>query len=159
MKDSEIIKVAEEYIKKLLDSVAKDYKVKVSMEVDEADEKFLKVSVEAEDVGYLIGYRGKTLNAFQAILGQMLSRDAKQIIRVLIDVNDYRQRRREYLKSLAYRAVKEVRDSGQSVDMPPLSAYERRIIHMTLKEEEDVRTESEGEGEERHIVIKPEKGK
>lgn len=160
MKDSEIIKKAEEYINELLKYLGVDCKVKVSMEVDEVDEKYLKIAIEGEDLGYLIGYRGKTLNALQVIIGQMISNEAGEIIRILIDVNDYRQRRKEYLRSLAYRAVREVRDSGQSVDMPVLSAYERRIVHMTLKDEQDVKTESEGEAEDRHIVIKPlKKGK
>jgi len=160
MKDSEIIKKAEEYIKEFLKYLNIDCKSKVSMEADEADEKYLKVIIEGDDLGYLIGYRGKTLNALQVIFGQIISNEAGGIIRVLIDVNDYRQRRKEYLGSLAYRAVREVRDSGQSVDMPALSAYERRIVHMTLKGEEDIKTESEGEDEDRHIVIKPvKKGK
>jgi spoIIIJ-associated protein len=154
MHDSDIIKKGDERIKELLELLKIKGKVKTSMEVDEVDQRYLKILIEGDNLGYLIGYRGKNLNALQFLFGQILSQEINELIKVQIDVNDYRQRRKEYLKSLAYRAVKEAKESGQDTELPPLSPFERRIVHMTLKDEEGIKTESEGVGEDRHIVIK-----
>lgn len=154
VQDSEIIKKGEEVISDLLGFLKVDATRKLSMEVDDDDVKFLKVAIEGEDLGHLIGYRGNTLNSFQLIFAQILSEDIKESIPVIVDVNGYRQRRKEYLESLAYRAVREAKESGQNVELPPLNAFERRIIHITLKKEPGVMTESSGEGEDRHIIVK-----
>jgi spoIIIJ-associated protein len=88
------------------------------------------------------------------IVAQIISKEVGEPIMVLVDVNEYRKRRNDYLKSLAQRAVQEAKDNNQDVELPPLSAFERRVIHIALKGENGVTTESVGEGEERHIVIK-----
>jgi spoIIIJ-associated protein len=154
MKDSEVIKKSEEIIKEILKLTQVEAETKVSMEVDEEDSKYLKIDISGDDLGYLIGYKGMTLNSLQSIFGQILSKEIEDIVIVSIDVNNYRVKRKDYLMSLAQRAMREALDTGQNIALPPLSAYERRVIHMTLKSEEDVTTESEGEGYDRHIVVK-----
>ncbi|MFC1780244.1 protein jag [Patescibacteria group bacterium] len=154
MKDSEVIKKGEGIIQEMLKLTQVEATAKVSMEVDEEDNKYLKVDVSGDDLGYLIGYKGMTLNSLQSIFGQILSKEIEDIVTVSIDINNYRAKRKDYLVSLAQRAMQEALDSGQNVELPPLSAYERRVIHMTLKSEEGVTTESEGEGFDRHVVIK-----
>lgn len=157
MKDAEIIKKAEKTLGKILKFLEIQTKVKVSMEVDESDEKYLSAVIEGDNLGYLIGYRGTTLNSFQKIFNIIISCEVGEPIKVLVDVNSYRQRRKEYLKSLAQRAVQEALESDQNIELQPLSAFERRVIHMVLKDEKGIMTESEGEGEDRHIVIKIDK--
>lgn len=130
---------------------------KVSMEVDDSDSKFLKVSIEGEELGYLIGYRGGTLNSFQLIFSQILAGELGESVPLLIDIAGYRKRREGDLESLALRAAREARESGQNVELPPLNAFERRIVHLVLKKEEGVETESEGEGEDRHVIVKVDK--
>lgn len=157
MKDSEVIKKAEGMISKVLDLLDVTCKKEISIDTDEVDKKFLKVSIEGEDLGYLIGYRGNTLNSLQLIFAQMLSSEIGEVVIVLIDINGYRKRREDYLRSLAYRASRQAKESGQDVELPPLPALERRIVHITLKGEEGIITESEGEGEARHIILKIDK--
>jgi spoIIIJ-associated protein len=157
LKDSEIIKKSEEIISKILDLLDVKCKKEISMGIDEMEKKYLKVTIEGEDLGYLIGYRGNTLNSLQLIFAQMLSSEIGEVVTVLIDVNEYRKRREDYLRSLAYRASRQAKESGQDVELPPLPALERRIVHLTLKGEEGIITESEGEGEARHIILKIDK--
>jgi spoIIIJ-associated protein len=159
MKDSEIIKNAEKILKNLLEHLAIKAESKVLMEVDDSDEKYLKLSMEGENLGYLIGYRGGTLNSLQLIFAQMLSSSVGEVIPVVVDVNGYRKRRSAYLESLALRAAREAKESGQDVELPPLNAFERRVVHLALQGEGGVSTESEGEGSERHIIVKIDKKK
>ncbi|MBN2015440.1 KH domain-containing protein [Candidatus Dojkabacteria bacterium] len=154
MKDSEIIKKCEELVKEFLGLLKVDAGVKVAMGTDDSDNRLLKVGIEGDELGLLIGYRGKTLSSIQLILAQMMTNQIGEMITILVDVNDYREKRARYLKSLALQAVQEAKESGQNVELPPLSPYERRIIHIELKEEKGISTESEGEGEDRHIVVK-----
>lgn len=155
MEDSQIIKKAEGIIDKVLKFLGIDAEKKVSMEVEEeSNEKYLKIMIEGEDLGHLIGYRGNTLNSLQLILGQILTNEIGVATPTLVDVNGFRKRRSEYLKSLALRAAREAKESGQNVGLLPLNAFERRIVHIALKEEEGISTESEGEGEERHVIVK-----
>ena len=159
MKDSQVIKKAEEIINKILSFFDISMDSKVSMEVDDQDARFLKVVIEGEDLGRLIGYRGNTLNSLQLIFAQILSSEIGEPIPVLIDVNGYRDRRSKYLESLALRAAREAKESGQDIELPPLGAFERRIVHLHLKKEKGVSTISEGEGRERHIIVKIDKEK
>lgn len=157
MKDTEVIKKSDQIVSKLVDMLSVECEKKIAMEVDDDEEKYLKISIEGDDVGSLIGYRGKTLNAIQLIVSQMIARDLEDRIRVLVDVNNYRERRKEYLQSLGRKAAAQAQENNQSVELPPLSPYERRIIHMSLKDVDGVETESEGEGRDRHIVVKVKK--
>ncbi len=154
MKDSEVIKKTEKIIEKFVNLLGVSCSRKISIEVDEGDKKYIKVIFEGDSLGDLIGYKGRVLNAIQIILSQIISFKLGESINVLVDVNNYRQRRKEYLESLARRAAQEARDNKQSVELPPLSPFERRIIHLCLKDEKGVTTESVGEGEERHVVVK-----
>jgi spoIIIJ-associated protein len=127
---------------------------KVSMSVDDSDTKHVSIQIQGNELGKLIGFKGTTLNAFQLIFSQMLANELGESVPVLIDINEYRQRRENYLKSLALRAVKEAKENKQDVELPPLSSYERRIVHLAVQDEDGVTTESMGEGSERHVVIK-----
>jgi len=152
--DTEVIKKSEELIDQILGLLGVQAARSISMEVDEAEEKFLKVSIEGEDLGYVIGYRGNTLNALQLLFVQILSREIEENVMVLVDINGFRERRKAHLESLALRAMQQAKDSKQDIELPPLSPYERRVIHLLIKKEEGVETESIGEGEDRHIVVK-----
>jgi spoIIIJ-associated protein len=154
MTDKQIIQEAQNLIDEFLKLLEIEALTKLSMEVDDDDSKFLKVAVEGEDLGNLIGYKGNTLSALQTIFAQILSKETKEAITVMLDINGYREKRKKYLQSLALRACEEAKESKQNVELPPLSSFERRVVHMTLKNEKGITTESEGEGEERHVVVK-----
>ncbi|MBN2101081.1 KH domain-containing protein [Candidatus Dojkabacteria bacterium] len=125
------------------------------------EEDFIDVNIEGEDLGVLIGYMGKNLRSFQKIFGMILNKavaaegEEDNFVRVVIDVSGYRDNRKDSLEAMANRIRDEVVSSEESVDLPPMSSFERRVIHVTLREHEDVTTESFGEGPERHVRVSP----
>ena len=123
-------------------------------EGDEEGEQVL-VGVTVADPASMIGYKGRSLASLQQILGLMVKNKLGRWIRVLLDVNEYRQEQKGRLKEMVAKAGMKVKESGQAVSLAPMSSYERRLCHMAISEIEGVMTESEGEGEDRHVVIKP----
>ncbi len=116
----------------------------------------ITLSIEAgEDSNILIGKRGKNLNGLQYIVNRICGRKNVNSRPVLIDVEGYRQRRKEALEAMAHRLAAKAKSSRRDVDTEPLSAGDRRLIHITLKEDNDVYTQSRGEGTYKNVVIKP----
>lgn len=131
-----------------------------SFEVNEAEEE-INVVIETEDAGRLIGYRGETLDALQLIVNLIDNRqngsskdEQSNYKRVIIDVAGWRKNREEDLKKRALEWAETVKDSGKSVELEPMPAWQRRIVHMALSEVSGVESESLGEGKDRHLVIK-----
>lgn len=153
MKDTKIIKIAEEKMVDLLELMGIEAVIKTEINQKE-ERKIVNIVIEGDDLGLLIGYRGNTLRSIQRIFSQIMYNKLEDDVSVLVDVNGYREKRESYLKSLAQKAANQAKESGQDVELTPLSSYERRIIHITLKEDEEVSTESKGEGSERRVVVK-----
>lgn len=124
------------------------------MENDNEEEQVL-VSVTVGNPGGLIGFKGKNLTAVQLILALMVKKKLGSWIRVLLDVNSYRQEQKNRLEKLALTMADKAVAENRAVELAPMSSYERRICHMVLVNFEGITSDSEGEGEERHIVIKP----
>lgn len=110
-------------------------------------------SATGEDLTLLIGRRGETLASLQLIVALIVSKQTGERERIVVDAEGYRDRREENLRSLARRVAQQVRQSQRAVVLEPMPPNERRIIHMELAEDEDLSTESSGEGEQRRIVI------
>ncbi|MBM3205991.1 hypothetical protein FJZ41_04050, partial [Candidatus Shapirobacteria bacterium] len=108
-----------------------------------------------DEPGILIGYHGQSLVAIQQILTLMAFKKFGEWVRLLVDVGDYREKRKESLEQMAKSLAQKVKLSGQSQVFPPMSSFERRIIHLVLAEDNEVKTVSEGEGDQRHVVLKP----
>lgn len=108
-----------------------------------------------DDFGKLIGQRGETLRAFGHLLNLMVGRRLGQPCRVFVDVTGYRQRRAEQLAELAETLAAEVRETQEPVTLEAMPANERRLVHITLVDDDEVRTYSIGEGDERRVVISP----
>lgn len=121
------------------------------------NEEEVKIDIAGEKLGALIGRRGETLNAFQYLVGLAVNRGEAGKKRVVIDVGGYRQRRDETLRALALKLAERVRRRGRRIVLEPMSPHERRIIHMTLRGQEDIYTFSEGEEPFRKVVISPRK--
>ena len=148
-KTTKIKKVAEELLS-LLGSNAL-----VEVEEDKANEAVLiKVKTE-EETGLLIGKHGETLYSLQTIIGMMVQKKLGEWVRIVVDVGDWREKQDERLKSLAYQIVEKAIESGQPQPIYNLTAGQRRVVHMALAESKDVITQSEGEGEDRYLVVKP----
>ncbi len=144
----EIKKIAEEFLDKL------GIKGSVTVTEDEGNE-VVNLQIETEDSGYLIGYHGETLEAFQLLLSLMVYKKLTTWKRLVVNVGNYREDRLEQLKKLALNVAQKVKFSGEAQVIPNLSPSERRMIHLSLADHPDVFSESEGEGEERRLVVKP----
>lgn len=115
----------------------------------------LQVNIIGDDLGVLIGRRGETLRDLQFLTRLIVSRKVGEWPNVVVDVEGYKARRAEALESLARRMADRVRATKQPVVLEPMPAYERRIVHMTLRDDQAVYTESTGEGESRKVQILP----
>ncbi len=122
---------------------------------DDTEDGSLVFEIEGEDAGLLIGRRGETLQALQFLVRMVVSRQLGRKAFVMVDVEDYRQRRADMLRRLARRTAGRVASSGRSSALDPMTPGERRIVHMSLATHPRVKTESEGEGSQRRVVILP----
>lgn len=124
--------------------------VQVNCEINEND---LNFEVTGQNVGKLIGFRGETLSALQTLLGG-LKRSGEGRYRIYLDIENYKKAREQTLVDLANKMADKAEEIERNVHLDPMSAYERRIVHSALQNRELVETESMGEGEKRHVVIK-----
>jgi spoIIIJ-associated protein len=123
-------------------------------------EETITLHIEGADeqaMGLLIGRRGETLHSLQFLLNLMVSRRMQKWPQMIVDVGNYRQRRRDSLEGLARRMAERVQQSGRPITLEPMAAYERRIVHLALREDATVYTQSTGEGEGRKVIIYPAK--
>ena len=114
--------------------------------------------IKGDDLGILIGRRGETLSCLQYMVRLIMAHQMKAWLPVFIDVDGYKERRYEALRSLALRMAEQVKVKRAPFTLEPMPAYERRIIHLTLADHPDVTTESTGVGEARKVVILPKEG-
>ena len=158
--DQEVIEVGEEILKELLRKMGFDASVEAVYEEDLASEGskrlvFNITNPDDESTARLIGRRGEVINAIQNLLRLMVSHRLKRWVNFAVDVNGYRAHREESLVKLAHRIAAQVRETGRGVPLEPMPARERRIIHLALKDDPDVVTQSIGEGERRRVTIVP----
>lgn len=116
-------------------------------------DKKVFVKVNGEDVNYLIGYRGEVLNSLQVILSSIANRNIKHRNIVILDIENYREKRKKVLEALAEKIAKTVIKNRKSIELEPMTAYERKIIHTKLQNNTKVTTHSVGEEPNRRIVI------
>jgi len=121
----------------------------------EGEEKQVLVSVTVPNPGGLIGFRGRNMGALQLLLSLMVKKQFGEWVRVILDINNYRNEQKERLITMSKELANKAIETGKAVEMVNMSSYERRICHMVLTEIEGITSDSEGEGEERHIVIRP----
>ena len=129
--------------------------VLVEGEETEGTEQVL-VGVEVESPAILIGFKGRTLSSLQFIMSLMVKKELDRWVRILLDINGYRGEQKNRLEDRTAEAIKEVLGGGEAVRLPEMSSFERRLCHMVAAKTKGVVSESEGEGRDRHVVIKPE---
>ena len=122
---------------------------------EDDDEPYLNLDIQGDELGVLIGRRGETLSNLQFLLRLMVNQRLKTWKNIVVDVEQYKQRRIEQLTQLANRMAEQVASSGRPVSLEPMPANERRVIHIALRENPAVYTESTGEGERRKVTILP----
>ena len=119
----------------------------------EVIEDTIKIDIYGESLGFLIGYRGETLNSLQTILSSIANNGYTTKVKVMLDIQGYRSKRKKVLEELAIKVAKTVLKNGNEITLEPMTAYERKIIHNKLQENEKVTTHSIGEEPNRRIVI------
>jgi spoIIIJ-associated protein len=144
-----------ERVRELVEGVLDELDLKGDVEIRE-DEGRIEAVVEGDDdYGLLIGKRGQTIDALQLLCYQAAFRGMRERKRVVVDAAGYRQRRRETLESRADRAAEQATSGSRAVEMDPMSAQERRVVHERLKERAGVETYSEGDEPRRCVVVAP----
>lgn len=122
---------------------------------DDKENEALAVNISTEEAGILIGRHGETISAFQLVLNQIIQKQTGEWQRVLVDTGDYRTKQEDMLKNMAMSAADRVKQTGNPYSLYDLTPGQRRYVHMILGQDPQILTESEGEGRERHLVIKP----
>ncbi len=149
----------EQQLSEVLDNLLGMLLLEGSYEIEDSDEGFM-VSIDTKDAGRLIGARGESLEGLQQILNQIMSKKSGEtdppaggFKRVILDVAGWRKQKEEELKSLATSLGKQVLETGKELEVEPMSAWQRRVVHMVLQDMGGLSSESVGEGRDRHIVI------
>lgn len=137
-----------EYLRGLFSTLGEDVTVRVTKEVDT-----LFVSVDMEDPAIYIGKSGEVLSSLQYLVNMVLQHMQCNNIRITLDIGGYKRRQIEILRNIANNAALQVRRYGRPVELQPMSAFARRIIHTTLKENPMVFTHSQGEEPRRYVVV------
>ena len=153
--DEDIDNIADTAINVLQD-ILKYFDVgEVTIDEYEGDEGELILDITGDDLAVLIGRHGKTLDALQFLVSAITVRTIGFRYPVVVDVEGYKGRQREKLESIAHSTANRAVSQHRSIKMRPMTPYERRIIHITLRDDERVETASEGEGSARHVVVIP----
>ena len=139
----------EKFLKDVLKSM--DMEVTLTSEIDE--DGALSINMEGENMGILIGKRGQTLDSLQYLTNRVANKVQEGYVRVKLDTENYRERRKETLENLAKNIAHKVKRTKRSVSLEPMNPYERRIIHSALQGDKYISTHSEGEEPYRRVVV------
>ena len=132
--------------------------VSAKAESSEGEDGSIKMDISGDSTGVLIGRRGETLDALQYLTSLVVNKKKDEYVRVVVDTENYRQKREETLVKLANRIAAKVSKTGKRVVLEPMNPYERRVLHSTLQGHPKVETISEGEEPYRKVVIRRKKG-
>jgi spoIIIJ-associated protein len=144
-------KVAQEVLQKILSLIP----VEASVEAEQLEEGRINLTINGDQSGLLIGRKGKTLDALQFIVNKIVNKALDKKVDVVIDSEDYRRRREDSLTELAREMGDKVKKAGKAITTAPLNPHERRIVHLTLRDDPGVETRSRGEGLLKRVVIVP----
>jgi spoIIIJ-associated protein len=137
------------FLKDMFQAMGMDVTIKISYD----EEENVNVELDGDNMGVLIGKRGQTLDSIQYLTSLVVNKGKDKYVRIKVDTEDYRKRRKDTLESLAKNIAYKVKRSRRSVSLEPMNPYERRIIHAALQNDKYVSTKSEGEEPFRHVVV------
>ena len=146
-----------ERVRAIVARVAVELDPQATVEVEETEDE-IRVAVEGEDLGLLIGKHGATIDALQHIAARAAFLGAAERKRVVVDAAGYRERREGALQRAADQAVDDALSYGRPVELEPMSSVERKVVHNYLSERTDVQTHSEGDEPDRRLVVTPVRG-
>ena len=147
---SSVEDTAKDFLKDVFQAM--DMTVVVNVKYDEV-ENSMEIDLSGDDMGVLIGKRGQTLDSLQYLVSLVVNKNVENYIRVKVDTENYRQRRKETLENLAKNISYKVKRTKRPVSLEPMNPYERRIIHSALQNDKYVTTHSEGDEPFRHVVV------
>jgi spoIIIJ-associated protein len=159
MEDKKAVKISKEKLEKIEKSAIKllslmGSQAKVSASLDD-DSQAVRVNLETdEETGLLIGRQGETLAAVQTILGMIARKEFEEWVRITVNVGDYQEKQEFRLKELASQTALRAKETKEPQYLYNLTPNQRRIIHLTLSEDKEIETESQGEGKERFLIIR-----
>jgi len=149
--DREDARVAQGVLEKILSLIP----IEAAVEAERLDEGRINLTINGDRSGLLIGRKGKTLDALQFIVNKIVNKALDKKVDVVIDSEDYRRRREESLTQLANKMGDKVRKAKKALTTAPMNPHDRRIVHLTLKDDPDLETRSRGEGLLKRVVILP----
>ena len=145
----ESIKKIDKFLKEFIEKLpSKNLKYEIKQE-----DNIIRVDIDGDDTGYLIGYRGEVLNSIQTVISNIASKSSKEKIRVTLNIGGYREKREKDLQNLAMKIAGTVIKTRKEITLEPMTAYERKIIHTKLQENSKVKTYSVGEEPYRKVVV------
>lgn len=143
----------EKIIKEFLNYINADAEIAIN----KIEDKFYEVALDGSELSFLIGYHGKTLDAFQHLVNLFLYNEFGDETHISLDINDYKEKRKDKLLEITKKYIDKARFFDKEIHMAPMSAWERKQVHVFISEYPDIEDESMDEGEERHIVLKKKK--
>jgi spoIIIJ-associated protein len=159
MSDPESVKKSRERAQTMLQDILRLMGFEAKIEAFDQPDNEVLLHIESPDAGRLIGRDAQGLEALQLVVNRMAGRQAEQPVRFIVDVERYRERKKDRLLKMAIDAAEQVRQTGRAVKLPPMNSSDRRIIHHAIMDHKDLRTWSEildGENEKRVVVDKAE---
>lgn len=142
-----------EILNNLLKEILPKISTEITYEIKKDNDEFINVDIKGNGSSKLIGYRGEALNSFEYVVNKIIKNKTDSMMKVLIDVENYKEKRKDVLEELALKLEKTVIRTGKKITLEPMNAYERRIIHLKLEPSQYVQTYSIGTNENRRIVI------
>lgn len=139
-----------DFLEKVFDAMGLTVEILIERE---EESNIVNVELKGDDMGVLIGKRGQTLDSLQYLANLAVNKNAEEYVKVKIDTEDYRKRRRETLENLARNIAYKVKRTKRPVSLEPMNPFERRVIHSALQNDKFVTTHSEGEEPYRHVVV------
>ena len=151
-KKNDVVDNIREFLEKVFNAMDIDAEILIEKE---EDSNVINVELKGSDMGILIGKRGQTLDALQYLANLAVNKNAEEYVKIKLDTENYRKRRRETLENLAKNIAFKVKRTRRPVSLEPMNPFERRVIHSTLQNDKFVTTHSEGEEPYRHVVVTP----
>ncbi|MBD3280297.1 hypothetical protein GF389_02105 [Candidatus Dojkabacteria bacterium] len=171
--DEKTIKMIVETAGEIIEKLGMHAEIEAEMVEGDNEKNYLKIHIQGEELGLLIGFKGQGLLALQQYLTIIMSIELREKLKqedsdseeegdgrktrtnILVDVNDYKEKQEDQSRQTALRAIDQVVESGQPVELPPMNPAKRRIVHMVVSEDDRIESESVGENPDRRVVIKP----
>ena len=144
----------EKIVTKLVKEILENLSIEEPFSVQEVDGG-VEIVLDTKDNGILIGYHGEVLEALQLILSLAVSKKLGYYVRVSIEIGEYKKNRSSYLENIAYAAKERAIAENREIPLPNLKSWERRVVHMLFQQDDEVISESVGQGRDRTLVIKP----